>query len=62
MRFYVLILAMAAFVSAIPTPNADVGCIPKMDDGSDGLDKRCVGFIAVSLDSVFLTWEHVWQD
>ncbi|CZS97034.1 uncharacterized protein RAG0_13010 [Rhynchosporium agropyri] len=46
MRFYVLIIALTAFVSAIPTPNADVGCIPKVVDGPDGLEKRCVGFIA----------------
>ena len=48
MRFYILLLtSMAAFVLAAPMPNADVGCIPKVVDGVESVDKRCVGFIAV---------------
>ena len=49
MRFSILLLAaIVALTSAAPTPGADVGCIPNVDS-VDGIDKRCVGYIAVSL-------------
>jgi len=50
MRYYTFVLAaMIALTSAAPTPNAGaaVGCIPNVEGV---LDKRCVGFIAVSYD------------
>ncbi|KAL3421434.1 hypothetical protein PVAG01_07879 [Phlyctema vagabunda] len=50
MRFSMLLLtAIVAITSAAPTPNADVGCIPS-PESVDGVDKRCVGFIAAAVE------------